>query len=143
MHKERDTAQHFASRADGSEGPTGKKLQHGGASGTALVLLSVMTGRAWAALPTLQQPSQGASGGFMNQMQGYAYDAAIFLGLILACAAFFVVAKNTISAYSEVQDGKGTWGAVGVNFGAGAMLVVFIIWAMTKAAEVLSQATAP
>ncbi len=99
----------------------------------------VLSGQALAALPDIEPPSQGEGDGFLAEMQGYAYDAALFLGLILACAAFFVVAKNTVNAYSEVQDGKGTWGQVGVNFGAGALLVVFIIWAMTKAAEILSQ----
>ncbi len=92
-----------------------------------------------AALPTVATPSQGATGNIFQQMQGYAYDGAIFLGLILACCAFFVVAKNTVGSYSEVQDGKGTWAQVGVNFGAGALLLVFIVYMMSEAAGVLSQ----
>ncbi|MFV0476964.1 MAG: TIGR03745 family integrating conjugative element membrane protein [Parahaliea sp.] len=120
-----------------------RRIRDGYRDGVAYLLavgtMTVLSRPALADLPTIDPPTQGANEGFMKQMQGYAYDASIFLGLILACAAFFVVAKNTIGAYSEVQDGKGNWSAVGLNFGAGAMLVVFIIWAMTKAAAVLSQ----
>ena len=61
----------------------------------------------------------------------------LFLGLAVAVLAFFVVSKNTIGAYGEVQDGKGTWGQLGVNFGAGVLLLVFVVFLLTEAADIL------
>ncbi len=70
-------------------------------------------------------------------MQNYAYDIGIFVGLALATLAMFVVVKNTMGAYAEVQDGKGTWGQLGANFGAGVLLLVFIVFLLTEAAAIL------
>ena len=55
----------------------------------------------------------------------------------MATLAFFAVSKNTIGAYGEVQDGKGTWGQLGVNFGAGVLLLVFVVFLLTEAAAIL------
>ena len=49
----------------------------------------------------------------------------------------FVVVKNSLSSYSEVQDGKGTWGQLGLNFGVGVLLLVFIVFLLTEAATIL------
>jgi integrating conjugative element membrane protein (TIGR03745 family) len=90
------------------------------------------------ALPTTAAPSRGGtSGNYIEMMQNYAYDIFIFLGLALATVAFFAVTKNTIGAYGEVQDGKGSWGQVGMQFGVGVLLLVFVVFLMTEAAGVL------
>ena len=70
-------------------------------------------------------------------MQDYAFDIGVFVGLALATLAMIIVVKNTMGAYSEVQDGKGTWGQLGINFGAGVLLLVFIVFLLTEAATIL------
>jgi integrating conjugative element membrane protein (TIGR03745 family) len=100
--------------------------------------LLVGSGQAMAALPTTAPPSRGtSSGNYIQLMQDYSYDIFLFLGLAVAVLAFFVVSKNTIGAYGEVQDGKGTWGQLGVNFGAGVLLLVFVVFLLTEAAAIL------
>ena len=104
----------------------------------ALTTLAVSAAPAMAQLPTTAPPSRGStSGNYIQLMQDYAYDIFIFLGLSIATLAFFVVSKNTIGAYGEVQDGKGTWGQLGVNFGAGVLLLVFVVFLLTEAAAIL------
>ena len=91
-----------------------------------------------AALPDTAAPSKGsADGNYIELLQNYAYDIFIFLGLMMAVVAFFAVTKNTIGAYGEVQDGKGTWGQVGMQFGVGVLLLVFVVFLMTEAGKVL------
>jgi integrating conjugative element membrane protein (TIGR03745 family) len=106
---------------------------------TALVAsLALGSGQALAQLPTTAPPSRGSTAGnYIQLMQDYAYDIFIFLGLAIATLAFFVVSKNTIGAYGEVQDGKGTWGQLGVNFGAGVLLLVFVVFLLTEAGNIL------
>ena len=89
-------------------------------------------------LPTTAAPTRGSTAGnYIQLMQDYAYDIFIFIGLALATLAFFAVCKNVIGAYVEVQDGKGTWGQLGINFGAGVLLLVFVVFLMTEAATIL------
>lgn len=96
------------------------------------------SGHAVAALPTTAPPSRGTTAGnYIQLMQDYSYDIFLFLGLAVATLTFFVVAKNTVGAYGEVQDGKGTWGQLGLNFGAGVLLLVFVVFLLTEAAGVL------
>lgn len=100
--------------------------------------LLISSGQALAQLPTTAPPSRGTTAGnYIQLMQDYAYDIFIFLGLAMATLAFFAVSKNTIGAYGEVQDGKGTWGQLGLNFGAGVLLLVFVVFLLTEAAAIL------
>lgn len=107
---------------------------------TALALLNVSVMQAYADLPDLAEPSQGAADGgdFIGWLRGYMYDILVFGGLLVAAIALFVVAKNVMSAYGEVQDGKGSWGNFAVNIVVGVVLLVFIVFLMTEAADVLS-----
>ena len=107
--------------------------------GVALIAgLVISGGQALAQLPTTAPPSRGTTAGnYIQLMQDYAYDIFIFLGLAMATLAFFAVSKNTIGAYGEVQDGKGTWGQLGLNFGAGVLLLVFVVFLLTEAAAIL------
>jgi len=100
--------------------------------------LAFTAGNAMAQLPTTAPPSRGSTAGnYIQLMQDYAYDIFIFIGLAIATLAFFAVSKNVIGAYGEVQDGKGTWGQLGVNFGAGVLLLVFVVFLLTEAATIL------
>jgi integrating conjugative element membrane protein (TIGR03745 family) len=107
----------------------------GAAASAAFVLTA---GNAMAQLPTTAPPSRGSTAGnYIQLMQDYAYDIFLFIGLAVATLAFFAVSKNVIGAYGEVQDGKGTWGQLGVNFGAGVLLLVFVVFLLTEAATIL------
>jgi len=101
-------------------------------------VMGLGAGQAMAALPVTAPPSRGINpGNYIQTMQDYAYDIFLFLGLAVATLAFFAVSKNTIGAYGEVQDGKGTWGQLGLNFGVGVLLLVFVVFLLTEAAGVL------
>lgn len=100
--------------------------------------MTMLATNAMAALPTTAPPSRGTTAGnYIKLMQDYAYDIFLFLGLAMATIVFFVVAKNTAGAYGEVQDGKGSWGQVGMQFGIGVLLLVFIVFLVTEAATIL------
>lgn len=104
----------------------------------AVVSATLFTGNAWADLPTTAPPSRGSTAGnYIQLLQDYSYDIFLFLGLAVATLTFFVVSKNTVGAYGEVQDGKGTWGQLGLNFGVGVLLLVFVVFLLTEAAAVL------
>lgn len=93
---------------------------------------------AMAQLPTLAPPTRGTStGNYLRTWQDYAFDFFVVIGLLIATVALIAVAKNTIGAYFEVQDGKGTWAQVGMNAGIGALLVVFVSFLLTDAAGIL------
>jgi len=93
---------------------------------------------ALAQLPSTAPPSRGSSGGnYLQLMQDYGFDFATLVGLAIAVIALFVVSKNTIEAYSNVQDGRGSWGNVGMNLGAGVLLLVFVIFILTEASSIL------
>lgn len=92
----------------------------------------------FAALPTTAPPSRGDGGGnFITLLQNYAFDIAIFAGLAIAAILFFVVAKNVMTTYSQVADGRATMGQVGMQAMVGVLLLVFIVFLMTQAAGVL------
>jgi integrating conjugative element membrane protein (TIGR03745 family) len=105
---------------------------------TSLILGAGTTGALAQGLPTTAPPSRGSTDGdYISLMQDYAFDIGVFIGLALATLAMIIVVKNTMGAYSEVQDGKGTWGQLGINFGAGVLLLVFIVFLLTEAATIL------
>lgn len=102
------------------------------------VLLAVSFQNAWADLPTTAAPSRGTEdGNFIKLLQDYAYDILIFGGLAVATVAFFIVAKNVLSTYSEVSSGKSTMGQVAMHAGVGVLLLVFIVFLLTEAAAIL------
>jgi len=122
----------------GTAGGIRRWCAHKKAAAIASMALLSSNVMAQGALPTTAPPSRGGtSGNYIEMMQNYAYDIFIFLGLALATVAFFAVTKNTIGAYGEVQDGKGSWGQVGMQFGVGVLLLVFVVFLMTEAAGVL------
>lgn len=98
----------------------------------------MMTAMAQAALPTVAAPTRGTTpGNFLKLIQDYAYDFAIFIGLAIAALALFVVAKNVITTYNDVPNGKATMGGVAVQAGVGVLLIVIIVFLVTEASKVL------
>ena len=89
-------------------------------------------------LPTTAPPTRAADdGNYIQLLQNYAYDIGIFAGLALALVVFFIVIKNTIVAYNDIPNGRSTMGAVAMQAGVGVLLMVFIMFLLTEAAEIL------
>ena len=97
-------------------------------------------GAAHAGLPTVADPSTGAvaDGDFIGMLQAYGLDIVVLGGLGLSAIALLVVAKNVISKYSMVADGRATWGEVGMHGAVGVVLLVIVIFLATQSATVLA-----
>ena len=97
-------------------------------------------GPARAGLPDVADPSTGAvtSGDFIGMLQAYGLDIVVLGGLGLSAIALLVVAKNVITKYSMVADGRATWGEVGMHGAVGVVLLVIVIFLATQSATVLT-----
>ena len=107
------------------------------AAGLATVLAA---GPARAGLPDVADPSTGAvdSGDYIAMLQAYGLDIVVLGGLGLSAIALLVVAKNVITKYSMVADGRATWGEVGMHGAVGVVLLVIVIFLATQSATVLA-----
>lgn len=110
-------------------------LFHGvGAAGVALMAIS---GQAFAALPTSEAPTRGEGSSLVVTLQNYGFDVFTLIGLILAAVAFIGVAYHALSTYGAIHTGKKTWGDFGITCAVGAMLLVIIVWLLTKSSTIL------
>lgn len=102
------------------------------------IALISLAGSAQAALPQTSNPSQQVSqGDYLGLIKGYGYDIGIIVGLFIATIAFIVVAKNVIGVYSEIGQGKKTWGDMGMHGAMGVLLLVFVVYLVTEAAKII------
>ena len=104
----------------------------------ASALLGAASARA--GLPDVADPSTGAvdDGDFIGMLQAYGLDIVVLGGLGLSAISLLVVAKNVISKYSMVADGRATWGEVGMHGAVGVVLLVIVIFLATQSATVLT-----
>ena len=106
----------------------------------AAVAAGLAAGPSHAGLPSVADPSTGAvaSGDFIGMLQAYGLDIVVLGGLGLSAVALLVVAKNVITKYSMVADGRATWGEVGMHGAVGVVLLVIVIFLATQSATVLT-----
>jgi integrating conjugative element membrane protein (TIGR03745 family) len=110
------------------------------ARATTLVTLSALSvGNAMADLRAVEAPtSGGGGGGLMTTIKGYFQDGIILIGLIIAAVCFLKVAEAGITTFSEVRDGRATWGKFGGIMIVGVVLLVLVIWLLGKSAEIVT-----
>ncbi|MDA3978085.1 TIGR03745 family integrating conjugative element membrane protein [Gallibacterium sp. AGMB14963] len=105
---------------------------------TGLVVMgALLSSPVFADLPKMEDPSRGAGKGIMETIKNYAYDGAILGGLLIAAFAFLRVASSCVSTYGEISSGKKNWGDLAMQALVGAVLLVVIIWLITKSADIL------
>ena len=107
----------------------------------AVGLATLAAARAAAQLPDVATPDgiDEDSGDYIAVFQAYALQIVVLGGLVVAVAALFVVAKNMLSKYSEIANGRATWGELGMHAAAGVVLLVIVVFLMTQAAGVLEE----
>lgn len=115
----------------------GKKTVGKILSGVTGFCLLVVATASRAALPTVEDPTRGQGAGIFETMQNYSYDAFVFGGLLIAALGFTAVAWHGVHVFSEVQNGKKKWSDFGAVVAVGILLLVVIIWLLTKAAAIL------
>lgn len=105
----------------------------------------VVTASAWAAnvsaqLPTQADPDSGAirDGNIIDAVKFYAKDIFLLAGLVIATVIFILVTTNAIAVYKEIRDGRRTWGDLGMHAGAGAVLIVFVVFLLTQAQDIIN-----
>ncbi|WP_230580539.1 TIGR03745 family integrating conjugative element membrane protein [Xenorhabdus bovienii] len=104
---------------------------------TSMLLFGLACQSAWADLPAIEPPKSGGGGGLLGQAKGYAQDSIVIGGLILSAVAFFKVASAAVETFSEVRDGKSTWTQFGAIVVVGVVLLVAVIWLLSKSASII------
>jgi integrating conjugative element membrane protein (TIGR03745 family) len=105
---------------------------------TTLILLGGLSCQpALADLPVVEPPTSNGGAGLMGQVKGYLQDGIVVFGLVLAAVAFVKVAEAALATFSEVRDGKSTWGKFGAIIVVGVVLLVAIIWLLGKSASII------
>ncbi|WP_111748591.1 TIGR03745 family integrating conjugative element membrane protein [Salinisphaera orenii] len=111
--------------------------------GTAILAATVLPQTALAAqgggqgLPTVQQPQNGGgSGSLLGTLHGYAADAVVLVGLLLAVSAFIVVGYSSIGSFTAARQ-RNEWGTFGMTLVVGVGLCIAIIWLANKASNIL------
>lgn len=91
-----------------------------------------------AALPEMTDPSQGKGGGWFDTIRGYIYDGAVVLSVLVVGATLFIVGRNVVSTYSEIQEKKSTWTQLAIQVTVGAVIIAVEIWLAYAAVDTLS-----
>lgn len=106
-------------------------------AGLSLAILVMAPRGAFAVLPVVEPPTRGEGSGILETIQNYGYDIAILVGLAICAVAFLGVSWYSMAVYAEVQNNRKTWRDLGAVVLIGVLLLVAIIWFLTKASEIL------
>lgn len=93
---------------------------------------------AFAALPTSDAPTKGEGSSLIETLKNYGFDAATLIGLVLCVGGFLAVAYHSVGTYAGIHTGKKTWSDFGLTTTIGALLLVLMIWLITKSADILT-----
>lgn len=106
----------------------------------AAVAAVVYAAQTSAQLPTQADPDSGTirPGNILDAVRYYAQDIFLLAGLIIATVIFILVTTNAIAVYKEIRDGRRTWGDLGMHAGAGAVLIVFVVFLLTQAQTIIN-----
>lgn len=100
--------------------------------------LMLLSGNLYADLPTAVAPSNAPKAGdWLTLIKGYAKDAGLVIGLVLAVVAFLWIAWITISKFNEARTGRAEWGEVGLTAVVAAGVMIFISYLLTEASKVI------
>ncbi|MBU2571117.1 MAG: TIGR03745 family integrating conjugative element membrane protein [Gammaproteobacteria bacterium] len=100
--------------------------------------LSMLSVNAQAALPAPVAPSNApAAGNWLELIKGYAKDAGLVIGLIIAVVAFLWIGWITIAKFNEARAGRAEWGEVGLTAVVAAGVMIFISFLLTEASNVI------
>ena len=115
-----------------------KKINKNMAAWMALLYLG-LSQQAFALLPTPVPPSTAApAGNWLALIQGYAKDAGLVLGLVIAVAIFLWIAWITIAKFNEARAGRAEWGEVGLVAIIAAGVMIFTSFLLTEASTTIT-----
>lgn len=104
-----------------------------------VVFIASIQSGAFAALPAQQaQPAGVTQGDYIGLATYYGGLIAVFFGVVLGAAGLMVVAKNCITTYGEIGDGRKTWTDLGMQFGFGVVLIMVVLYLLNVASGIIS-----
>lgn len=107
-----------------------------------LVLLAaisaLLTPEVQAALPAVAPPPAVAAGStdWLAWIKASAKEGAIILGLLIGAVGLIMVVTKVIGQYSEVGNGRATWGDVAASATGGAVVMMLATAVLTLAIAV-------
>ncbi|RAT12190.1 MULTISPECIES: TIGR03745 family integrating conjugative element membrane protein [Lonsdalea] len=114
------------------------RFYHSARARAGLLLTALLvSGQALADLPPVEQPTTGGGGGTYNIVMGYIKMGALGMGLVVCVGAFLGVAHAIITAFHDVRKGKGSWTEFLLYVVVGILLILVVIYLVTKAADIL------
>ncbi|MDR1934497.1 MAG: TIGR03745 family integrating conjugative element membrane protein, partial [Candidatus Accumulibacter sp.] len=85
------------------------------------LLLAAAPPAAFAAgLPTMEDPTRGQGSGILQTLQNYGYDIIMLVALLVVASMFIGVCYHAYGRYSEIHNGRATWGQFGLTVAVGA-----------------------
>lgn len=104
----------------------------------AVTIATVTTHPAWAALPTVDQPTSGGSNSnWMTTLQGYVRDGAQIATLVIGFLGLAIVGAGAISAFFNYRKGKEELSDVLTKSGVGVAMVMFVTFLMGIASGII------
>ncbi len=104
----------------------------------ALAAATLVTHPAWAALPTVAQPtSGGGNNNWLTTLQGYARDAGQIATLVIGFGGLAIVGVGALSAFHNYRKGKEELSEVLTKSWVGVALVMFVTFLLGIASGII------